>query len=480
MTLAELLPPVRQALTAAGVFRKEARLICAVSGGADSVALLYALCALQPEGGYDLRALHVQHGLRGESSLADERFVRALCRKLHVPLIVENANLTGGMADAGAETRARDSRRRIFAEQMEAWQAHALLLAHHRDDQTETVLMHLLRGAGMAGLCGMRPCVPFGRGVIVRPLLNVPKQALVRALEAQGLAYCVDESNFTALTPRNALRLAVLPEMEELFPAAGMHIAQTAQALSVDEAYLTELARDLYRAVQVEDAPLFALWRDKLLAAPEALVRRVLRYWVMAGLAKQGELPSERALSHADTLSLLQTLRTGKACNLPCGLRACAGDRLMHLVRQTGEPLCPAPPLAPVPLTAGEREYRVRGLRIVQQAAEQDSAPPTDACSVLLTSQVLAMKPVFRLPMAGDRLRPLGATGSKPLRRFLTDRKVDPLLRPLLPVLAAGNEILWIPSLCTAHALRVTRALGACVRLRLAGGETYLPHQPKE
>lgn len=113
-----LLNAVKAALIEAGLYHSGVRLLCAVSGGADSVALLHALCRLRNDAGYTLEAVHVQHGLRGESSLADEQFVRGLCARLNVPLHVERAGLTGGMDDPGAETRARESRRRIFAVQM--------------------------------------------------------------------------------------------------------------------------------------------------------------------------------------------------------------------------------------------------------------------------------------------------------------------------------------------------------------------------
>lgn len=473
-----LLPPVRHALEQADVFRSGAVLLCAVSGGADSVALLHALAALRGEGGYTLLALHVQHGLRGEASLRDERFVRDLCARLRVPLTVEDAGLSGTMHDAGAETRARVGRRRIFLAQMERKRADALLLAHHLDDQAETVLMHMLRGAGMAGLCGMRPCAPFGRGVILRPWLGVSKQALMEALAREHLPYCEDESNFCALTPRNALRLGPLPQLNALFPRASEHIACLADSLAADEACLSDQADALYAAMLVDAAPLFALRRAPLLNAHEALVRRVLRRWVLAGLALTGPLPDERALSHRDTLALLCALRTGEGCNLPCGLRVQAGPQLLHLLAQTGAPLVPLPAFPPVPVTARADGYALRDVAIAQECAV--GAPPADACCAILTPEVLAQSPVWRLPHADDRIRPLGASGAKPLRRYLTDRKVDPLLRPLLPVLAIGSDILWIPSLVTAEALRVTRVSGGCVRLRLTDGGACFSHQSKE
>ena len=266
MSLETLLPPVRRALEDAGLFRPGARLLCAVSGGADSVALLHALCALRAEGGFWLEASHVQHGLRGESSQEDERFVRALCRGLGTPLHVRNAGLCGGMDSPGAETRARDRRRSIFLEQMEALSMDALMLGHHLDDQAETVLMRLARGAGADGLRGMRPAAPFGRGVMLRPFLGTGKRTILEALAREGLPHREDGSNQLPLTPRNALRLEVMPALERLFPG-------TAVPAHAGEAVLSP---EILRRLPVLRRPLPGDWIVPLGAPGKKPLRRFL------------------------------------------------------------------------------------------------------------------------------------------------------------------------------------------------------------
>lgn len=480
--MTELLCVVRAALESNGLFRPEARLLCAVSGGADSVALLVSLARLRQECGCSLLACHVQHGLRGESSLWDEAFVRSLCDALGVALYVEDAGLAGSMEDAGIETRARSRRLSIFEGLMETLEADAVLLAHHRDDQAETVLMHLLRGAGGAGLCGMRSCVPFGRGVMLRPFLSVPKARLTEALKNEGIAWREDESNRLALTPRNALRLNVIPMLDALFPMAGAHIASAAEALAADEDCLRGLADELYETALCDAPGLFSLRKPPLLNAPEALARRVLRRWVLEGMALKGPMPDERALSHQETLALVHLLRAeaGEVCNLSGGLAATAGTRHLHLRLMSGAPLRPLPDSEALPLREGTREYLLGKVRILQEEAGAGGPLPASNGCAVLSPEILALRPVLRLPRAGDRVRPLGASGAKPLRRWMTDRKLDPAFRPLLPVLAAGSDILWIPSMCTAEELRLSRVPNGSVRLRLAGGAPYLPQPPKE
>lgn len=472
MSLETLLPPVRRALEDAGLFRPGARLLCAVSGGADSVALLHALCALRAEGGFWLEASHVQHGLRGESSQEDERFVRALCRGLGTPLHVRNAGLCGGMDSPGAETRARDRRRSIFLEQMEALSMDALLLGHHLDDQAETVLMRLARGAGADGLRGMRPAAPFGRGVMLRPFLGTGKRTILEALAREGLPHREDGSNQLPLTPRNALRLEVMPALERLFPGTAGHIAAAAEALETDARYLEAEAERLYEAAQPGLAPLHALRRGPLLRAPEALARRALRRWFLEGTALAGIMPQERALSHGDTLALMSLARgeAGRSHNLPCGLKAVAGRGLLYLLRQEDAPLCPAPPAPPAPVAKGERNYAADFTSIRQFPAGPGTAVPAHAGEAVLSPEILGRSPVLRRPLPGDWIVPLGAPGKKPLRRFLSDRGVDAPLRPYLTVLADGKEILWIPFLCASERLRLSAVPEGSVRLRAASG----------
>ena len=464
----------RRALEEAGLLREDAGLLCAVSGGSDSVALLHALCRLRAEAGFRLEACHVQHGLRGEASLEDERFVRALCASLNVSLHVEDAGLTGGMDAPGVEARARESRRAIFARLMDALGMDAVLAAHHRDDQAETVLMRLLRGAGADGLCGMRSCVPFGRGVMLRPFLGIGKGELARALAAEGLSHREDESNQSPVTPRNALRLEVIPAMERLFPGAPARIAEAAETLDADARCLDALAERLYEAALAGLPPLSALRRGVLAQAPEALARRALRRWFREGAALLSPPPDERALGHGDTLALTALARgaAGGARNLPCGLKAVAGRDYLYLLTQEGGPLRPETAVC-LPVTAGERAYALGFVRLRQIPAGPDAPAPAHAGEAVLSPAVLALGPVLRRPRPGDRIRPMGAPGAKPLRRFLTDRRVDLPLRPWLAVLAVENEVLWIPHLCASERLRLTAVPGGSVRLLAAPGDPY-------
>jgi len=465
---------VRRALEGCGLLRGDARLLCGVSGGADSVALLHALCRVRAQAGFALCAVHVQHGLRGEASAEDERFVRALCRELGVELRVETLSLPGDMDTPGMETLARQERRIAFARAVRRTGADALLLAHHRDDQTETVLMHLLRGSGLSGLCGMRERTPFEEGAwLLRPFLDIPKARILEALASEGMPHREDESNARPVTARNALRLNVLPALEALFPAASANVARASRALWEDEDWLAQEAEALYARAVYDHPPFCALRVKALLAAHPALRRRALRQaWLCA--ARRGGVPDERALSYEDTLLLeaLLSMPPGSARSLPGGLRAVRTAAWLHILAEDFAPQREgAQPVRP-----GDSGYTFRHSAYAQRQAAPGSAVPRDNRSVALSPEVLSMGPVLRLPDARDCVRPLGAPGSKPLRRFFTDRKADPFLRWHLPVLAIENEVLWAPLLCVSERLRLTEVPGGSILLTLVSH----PDDPKE
>jgi len=453
---------VREALSAAGVLKPQARLLCAVSGGADSTALLHALCRVQKESGFSLFAVHVQHGLRGQASLEDERFVRALCRQLNLPLIVEEANLHGSMDDPGMETLAREERRRIFARQMAAVSADVLLTAHHRDDQSETVLMHLLRGSGLKGLCGMPILSPFDGGILLRPFLSVSRKQIETALLSENLAHREDESNRELITPRNIIRQRLMPQMEALYPEAGAHIAQAAQTLGCDEDFLSAEAQQLFQAAFYGVSPIRALWIPPLRQAHPALVRRVLR-------------KACENLSLPDTLKLESLVHgmPGASVNLPGGLTAVRGQEHIHFA-----PLQKSDEAAQAVL-ADQAQYRFRHCVIHQRSTMPDDTIPDSPASAVLPPELLCRQPVLRIPQPDDRIQPLGASGAKPLRRFFTDRKLDPFFRFQLPVLACGNEVLWVPGLCTGEALRLQEIPSCAIHLSITD-LPFIPHQSKE
>ncbi len=214
----------------------------ALSGGADSVALLSLLRDRK-----NLVAVHVHHGIRGAEADRDAAFCRALATSLAVPFYLLQIDAPAVARETGEslETAAREARYAAITALMREKNIPLLATAHHADDQLETMLQHLLRGSGTRGLCGIPACRSLGEGLlVVRPLLAVPKAALLDYLQTEGLSYVTDSTNGELCCQRNFLRLRVLPLLAELQPNAPRMAARCAEALAGDEQYLDGLAAE--------------------------------------------------------------------------------------------------------------------------------------------------------------------------------------------------------------------------------------------
>lgn len=480
MSRALCLQAVQNSLSALNAPPNGLRLLLALSGGSDSVALLAALCELRAVSGVTLHAVYVQHGLRGESALAEEQAVDALCRRLQVPLTVCRAQLTGDMHTPGVEQRARKERYRLFAQVYRQVQADALLLAHHRDDQAETVLMRLCRGAGADGLCGMHAQTAYEGMTVLRPFLALPKAVLREALEAYRLPHCEDESNADPCTDRNRIRLLVLPQLKQLYGGADGAIARAATLLQSDNECLQAMAEKLL--AQARFAPtngVVGVWRHVLRPQHAALRTRVLRRLFQTAAQLAGEQAQERTLTCEETEALDNAVQTGSGMNLPLGLALVCNEHWALLCRQNALPLRQADDAVPLAECVGKGHFAVNGL-VVTADFEMPHTPPQDACTAVLPPDWQSQGLLWRTMQPGDRIHPFGAAGAKPLRRYFTDRKIPKPLRATLPILCRGSTVLWIPGLCTAESLRVEQGGNGGLRLTVQNWHICSTQAPNE
>lgn len=393
------------------------RLLVGLSGGADSVALLRILLPT----GKVCGAVHVNHGIRGPESDGDEAFCRALCGEFRVPMTTVRLGLP---PDAG-EGEARAARYRAFALAMDRSDADALALAHHRDDQAETLLLHLLRGSGLQGLCGMAEDAVVNGVRILRPLLACGGTELREALREAGQTWREDATNGRDRYLRNCIRHRLLPEMERLAPGAAARMAETARLLRLDEDVLAARTDAFLQAHAGRDWLHLAPWRQ----LPEALRARTLRRWWQQCV---GGGMDERSLSRRQTADLTETAGAapGAACNLPGGWQ-CRRERIcLHLV-------------SPEPGTAGEvpaadgAELLGVTLRLGRsQGKPGDGRLAQEVPAECLTGAVL------RTGRPGDVIRPFGSGHTRPLEEFLRERGVDPSFRARVPLLCAGETVL--------------------------------------
>src|SRR5215469_4853192 len=214
------------------------RLLVALSGGPDSVAALHILQRIRGRAGFQLAAAHLNHGIRGPESDRDERFVRELCGRLDIELVVERAR---GLKPVNLEECARELRYEFLNRIADALKAQFIVLGHHQDDQAETVLLRLLRGAGITGMAAM---AELGPGRLMRPLLSLDRVAILAYLAAIGAEYVVDSSNFEAKAVRNRVRAGLLPQLaRDYSPGIARRLAELASEMREVGSFIEAEAR---------------------------------------------------------------------------------------------------------------------------------------------------------------------------------------------------------------------------------------------
>lgn len=376
------------------------RILVGLSGGADSVALTYLLMQENVE----LRAVHVNHGLRGEASDGDEAFVRQLCQQWKLPLDVFRTQ----PPEHPGEDWARQARYGFFRQAMTMHGADALALAHHRDDQAETFLLHLLRGAGMTGLTGMEADGTVLGVRVIRPLLGASRQQLRDLLKRENIPWREDASNQDTRYLRNAVRCQLLPLMEQLSPGAAGRIAAAADLLRLDETALAQQAQTL-----ADDTPHLPLSRVQELST--GMLHRVLRQWWQRCAAPQ----EERSLSRQQTeaLASLVTAPVGSKCNLPMGWQGYRGWTHLHLLG--GENTCG-----------------------VELKVSQGAQAPGDGCRTQAMPAALYAECVVRTRQPGDWIRPFGQAGRQTMQDYFVNRRVDAPFRDVIPLVCLDSQVL--------------------------------------
>jgi tRNA(Ile)-lysidine synthase len=437
------------------------RVLVAVSGGPDSVALLHLLHELCDEFSIHLEVAHLQHGIRGEEAKEDSRFVAELAGSLNLPFHLKEVNLPRIRSDAGKgnlEALAREERYRFFAEVVREYKLDKVATAHTEDDQAETVLMWLLRGAGMKGLGGMSPVhrlrvAPensMSTLTVIRPLLDVSKSEILEYLEDKKCAYRVDRSNQNTALLRNWIRLELLPKIQQRVGTGfSARLSHLAAMIRDEDRFLEDLARKSYESISDSNR----LSRAGLLSEPKALQRRILRHWIgrtrghlrgvefvhideLLRLIKEG--PSQGRLSIPGGWELMREYETLKLAKASRSLK-----RICYTYELSIGTVLPVPEA---------------GMQLYSEQVDSFFGPmPTKHMEAVFDVKALPRKLVVRNFRPGDRFKPLGMSGHhKKLKDLFIEMKVPLSVRTTLPLLTTDDEILWIPGYGRSDSARVT------------------------
>ena len=422
--------------------------LVALSGGADSVALLRLMCEAAPELGLRVSCAHVEHGIRGDASREDEAFVRALCEERGVALCVANVDAPGLARERGCglEEAARALRYDFFERTADALGADCVALAHHALDQAETVLLRAARGSDVRGLCAMRE----RRGRYVRPLLGSTPGELRAYLVSIGQCWREDETNADVKYARTRVRRLVIPELERACPGAPDALARLARAAQRDEDYFDARLRALNLPEPLPLVDGLAMPRGPIEPLHPALMSRAL-----VRLIEQSGLPAQGADAVEAVCAALSGGREARV-NLTHGAHAHAGKRYLCIIRDEEPPrdvpLLPARAEGWADISLPLDVPTPFGLFRVRAASPGETGD--GKLTQVMPSRLLSGAAVGSR-RAGDRMRPFGAAGHVPLKKLMADAGVERAMRKSVPILRGGEGILWAVTLRPGEACRI-------------------------
>jgi tRNA(Ile)-lysidine synthase len=451
VTTATLLDLIRPTLRRHAMLAGGERVLVGVSGGADSVALLWALVALTAEWRLDLHALHVDHQLRADSA-RDATFVEALGRRLGVPVTVARVRVASGGSIEAAARLARHGALEATATRLGAQR---IALGHTADDQAETVLMRLFEGAGVRGLAAIPPV----RGRIIRPLIEMRRRDVEHALRSAGVEWIDDPTNLDPKFLRNRIRHELLPLLASAYDGDVVPALMRAAALAREATdALDQLAgRELERLATVEPDGALTLPLAPLRALPSFIAPEVLRQ----AAARLGGTASLRAWAHRGLARVTALPRPRRPFRLGGVTVEVGGDRV-RLGRERPAAL-PTRALA-VPGSVELPEIRRAVHATILDAAGYDV--PRDASIVAFDADALPCMLVVRGRRRGDRLTPFGH-GERRLKTLLIDAKVPRWERARIPVVEAAGEIVWVAGVRRGAVAPVTERTRRVLQLSL-------------
>jgi len=316
------------------LFDGVSRLMVGCSAGVDSTVLLDVLLALAPQFDLELAVCHLNHGLRGAAADQDEEQVRSLAEAADLPLFVERVHLRG--QKGSMEAAARQARLDMFSRSLLQWPGEAVALGHSADDQAETVLMNLARGAGLRGMGGMRPRATVDGMLIIRPLLLARREAIRAHARSRRLTWREDATNADLAMTRNRVRHRLLPELESIHPGAIANIARAAYLAQNEEEWVAGALEVTYEALRREDhfPGAVALDVSDLRKIPKGQERRLLRRALEQVRGHQRGI----SVAHIDAVLAVALGPDGNAVDLP-GVRAQRSDDRLRLLPLEGRRL---------------------------------------------------------------------------------------------------------------------------------------------
>ena len=437
----QIITEIRRTIDKNAMLNAGDHIIVALSGGADSVCLLVLLCEIRKEYGFEVRAVHVHHGLR-KTADRDEQYVRDLCSRLGTPLAVHRVRAAeyASQSHMSVEEAGRALRITAFDEELTKWKTecgvedtqYKIALAHHMEDSAETVLFNLCRGSSLSGMCGIRPV----SGNRIRPLIDCTKQEITGCLKDRGIAWCEDETNTDTDITRNMIRLRIMPELTGYVNnEAAKHITDAASDMQEAEEYLR--AETIIATERCSSEP-GVINVKRLLEEPVILQKRVL-YEALVKTAGR-----KKDIEHIHIENIMAVIRKGGSAKvtMPYGIMAVKEyDDLRFTKNKNGPGQGSRDHEHDTMREAGHEVYAQRVFAVDGML----SKIPDGKYTKWFDYDRITSSLVLRTREKGDYITLSEDGKRKMISRFMIDEKIAPRDRDLMIMPADGSEILWIP-----------------------------------
>jgi len=484
--------------------RKEL-VVVGVSGGADSVCLLHVLAKWRKRLGIRLHIAHLNHQLRGAESEADAEYVSNLAGSLGIPSTIDRQDVAAYRIEKNCsiEEAARELRYAFLARVAREVGARRIATGHTKDDQVETILMHILRGTGITGLCGLAPCSPMmydSQGIsppakrsnllVIRPLLDITRAETASYCQEHQLESRIDSSNLSPSFFRNRLRLHLLPLLRQYNPSIDQALLRLADIAKEDNAFIEQQASGLWDEVARQENNTIYLDKKQVAGLPIALQRHLLRAAVtrLAGDVRDIEA------SHIEAARSLLNKPASKRIPLPHGLICQGGYNELVIAsppsviaseaKQSQFPPCPFPPLpGKFPLKVPGKTvfpgWKVIASIVRERAVSPSSRGAPSTSERTYQSNLVAhfdlhktgTKLFVRQRRPGDRFQPLGMNMPKKLYEFMVDAKIPRSWRNHIPIVCSPRQIIWVAGWRIDDRVKTTKASKEILRLEFIRSE---------
>ncbi len=435
------------------MLQKEDSVIAGISGGADSVCLLFMLLKLQKELGFALMAVHVNHGIRGAEAERDEAYVKRLCRQWNVRLKVYRENVPAYAKEHGMteEEAGRDIRRTCFCKVLKEWGGTKIALAHHENDNVETLLWNLCRGTGIRGLGGIAPV----NDVWIRPLLCVKRREIESYLKKRGISYCTDTTNADRRYMRNRIRMDVIPYLEDCVNTESVsHMGKTMERMYELEQYILEEVGQYKESCTGWKNGRRIIRQTEYTKIPKALRDNVLHEILCETAGRRKDIEEV----HVQMLRDLFTKQVGKRIDLPYGVTAIRTYEGVRFEKNI-----------PEASYAGD-ENELFSIRVFDREPGNVTFPEK-IYTKWFDYDIIKNTVKIRHRIAGDSIVINRYGGRKKLKQYFTDQKIPQEDRDKIWIAADGDEVLWIVGYRQSQKYQITEKTTKILEIQYYGGE---------